>query len=558
MPISDFIGYVVGGSLTTSLQVRLTVSPEKVQEGSFVVIEGDPWIFYGLVVDLRLGSTDPRFADEQFETRVPDQIARMLLGQTLYTNAEVMPVLMQEAPAVDELSTGAKAGPGPVKTVPKHHDRVRLAHAGDIAAIFGAESEPKNFTIGYTREQGHPVVIDLEKFVQRSSGIFGATGTGKSFLTRMILAGLVQYDHASVLLFDMHNEYGFDDIASDTKTTVFGLASKFKSKVRVTALGRGAQIHGFSPDFNLEIAERDIEPADILLLAKELDLNDTADSVLGMLYASFGNKWFSEFRGMQRGKKFKDEEGKEFWAPDSVEAWAEKVGAHPSSAAALHRRLDKLFQADYIVEQPAADSLGGIIDSLQNDKHMVLSFGKHERDLDYLFVANIITRRIRDAWVRATDAFRSDRQKNKEPRPLVIVIEEAHKLLNREMGSQTIFSTIARELRKYFVTLLVVDQRPSQIYDEVMSQLGTRISGWLGDDTDIGAVLSGLASKDKLRGMLSHLQEKEEVLLLGWGVPMPLPVRSRRYDQQFWDDLLGKKANSGKDSVDDLKRGLGF
>jgi hypothetical protein len=39
--------------------------------------------------------------------------------------------------------------------------------------------------------------------------------------------------------------------------------------------------------------------------------------------------------------------------------------------------------------------------------------------------------------------------------------------------------------------------------------------------------------------MLSRLQPKEEVLLLGYGVPMPLPVRSRRYDEDFWKDLLG-------------------
>ena len=56
----------------------------------------------------------------------------------------------------------------------------------------------------------------------------------------------------------------------------------------------------------------------------------------------------------------------------------------------------------------------------------------------------------------------------------MIVVEEAHKLLNREMAAQTTFSTIAREMRKYYVTLLIIDQRPSQIYDEVMSQLGTR------------------------------------------------------------------------------------
>jgi hypothetical protein len=41
--------------------------------------------------------------------------------------------------------------------------------------------------------------------------------------------------------------------------------------------------------------------------------------------------------------------------------------------------------------------------------------------------------------------------------------------------------------------------------------------------------------------MLAKLQPKEEVLMLGWGVPMPIPIRSRRYDQQFWIDLIGEK-----------------
>ncbi len=115
-------------------------------------------------------------------------------------------------------------------------------------------------------------------------------------------------------------------------------------------------------------------------------------------------------------------------------------------------------------------------------------------DLDYLLVSNLLTRRIRAAWEKKTNEFRTHGKA--EPRPLIIVVEEAHKLMNREIASQTAFATIARELRKYYVTLLIVDQRPSQIYDEVMSQFGTRISGWLGDEDDIHAVLSGLSGRD--------------------------------------------------------------
>jgi hypothetical protein len=89
-----------------------------------------------------------------------------------------------------------------------------------------------------------------------------------------------------------------------------------------------------------------------------------------------------------------------------------------------------------------------------------------------------------------------------------------------------------------------------------MSQLGTRISGWLGDDDDIRAVLSGLAGREALRGMLARLQPKEEVLLLGWGVPMPLPVCSRRYDKKFWEELLGSA--SGKRGESEILEELGF
>ena len=74
---------------------------------------------------------------------------------------------------------------------------------------------------------------------------------------------------------------------------------------------------------------------------------------------------------------------------------------------------------------------------------MVLSFGGHESDLDYLLVSNLLTRKIRAAWEHKTNEFRSHGKA--EPRQLIIVVEEAHKLLNREMAAQTTFATIARE-----------------------------------------------------------------------------------------------------------------
>ena len=77
------IGYVVGGGLNENLHVRLTVPAQDVQEGGFVVIESGDWQFYGLVTDLQLGATDPRFADEQSEERLPPSWPALLHGQTL-------------------------------------------------------------------------------------------------------------------------------------------------------------------------------------------------------------------------------------------------------------------------------------------------------------------------------------------------------------------------------------------------------------------------------------------------------------------------------------------
>ena len=561
------IGYIIGGGLKESLRARLIVPSQEVQEGAFVVIPSGDWQFYGLVTDLQLGATDPRFADEQAETRLPAALAKALQGQTLFTNLEILPALMLERgpePGTPEYKTWLKEKgeqtphPLPVKTVPPHHAPVRMASGGDIAEIFGDPGAKGNFVIGYTREQGHPVCINLEKFVQRSAGVCGATGTGKSFLTRIVLAGLMHQARAAVLVFDMHNEYGYDDTASDSGMRVTGLKTKFASRVRVVGLGAGTTIRNSTPDFHLEIAMSDITPADIDLLTRELNLKETTPTTLHALTTSFGRDWFLHFKSMNRDEVDEEDEktGKvrKIPHPDSVARWANEAGVNVMAAEALHDKLRRLFDKGYIVEHPAADSVKEMIKALEAGQHVILSFGQaYETDLDYLLVSNLLTRKIKQVWERKTDDFRS--QGKNEPRQLVIVVEEAHKLLNHEIAAQTTFATIAREMRKYYVTLLIIDQRPSQISDEVMSQLGTRISGWLGDEDDIHAVLSGLSGRESLRGMLARLQPKEEVLLLGWGVPMPLPIRSRRYDDNFWKDLTGM---SGKKDEAQIIKELGY
>ncbi len=563
------LGYIVGGSLKSGLRVRLTVPADAVQEGGFVVCETPRYRYYGLVTDLQLGSTDPRFADEKSD-RLPAAIQGALYGKTLYTTLEMYSTLLLDLgpdltdPARAEWQARVDAGeenpgPKPVKTVPAHHAPVRPAGEADVAAIFGEEGD-KNFVIGHTIEQCYPVCLDLERFVKRSSGIFGATGTGKSFLTRMVLAGLMQTDVAAALVFDMHNEYGFDDQDSDRGTRVDGLKTLFRLKVDVGALGPGSMAGSNRPDFDVVLAADDFTIEDILLIGEKLNLTETSAATLSALERSFGNKWFSKFIAMDpTAEEIDPETGKKSPAPNSVAFWARQANVHEEAAKGLHRRLKPIYDKPYIVEKPAVDAVAEMVNRLDNGHHVILSFGRFEAEEDYLLVSNILTRRIRDRWVKSTEAYKSGVSVT-SPRPLVIVVEEAHKLLSPGVSRQTAFGTIAREMRKYNVTLLIVDQRPSGIDDEVMSQLGTRVTGWLGDEDDIRAVLSGLAGRDQLRGMLARLQEKEEVLLLGWGVKMPIPIRSRRYDKRFSDEMRGRAVPAAGETrrytLDDANRDL--
>ena len=128
---------------------------------------------------------------------------------------------------------------------------------------------------------------------------------------------------------------------------------------------------------------------------------------------------------------------------------------------ALYNRLSGLTRYHFLTEHSREDASARIIDHLERGQHVVLEFGRYGDDLSaYILVSNLLTRRIHQSYVQAKELASGGRRR--EPRPLVIVIEEAHKFLNPSVASQTIFGTIARELRKYNVTLMVIDQRPQR------------------------------------------------------------------------------------------------
>jgi DNA helicase HerA-like ATPase len=519
------VGVVVSGSLIGGLEMKLDewYSVEDVRAGKFVVIEGEKSRFFCMVTDVRLDATNQQvLADPPGEEE--DLMRQVLHGTATYGTVCLRPLLMTEK-AEKGIAESQEAHL--VKTIPIHFSVVCEAEEEDVNCIFGSEEfRPRYFHIGRPLDMETPICIDLEGFVERSNGIFGKTGTGKTFLTRLVLAGLIHKNRAVNLIFDMHSEYGWQatqESGSGRGNFVKGLKQLFGSKVSIFTLDpESARRRNVQSDFVVKIPYNQITVEDIASLADELNLNPTAVESAYLVVSKFGRDWLSTLIRQD---------------PKDIKDFADHVGAHPESISALHRKLKRLEKFDFLQEHVVEDAVYKIMEFLDKGTNIVLEFGQQSSFLCYMLVANILTRRIHDLYVMKTEQYLASRRPQDKPKQLIITIEEAHKFLNPVAARQTIFGTIAREMRKYFVSLLIVDQRPSSIDDEIMSQIGTRVTSLLSDEKDIAAVLTGVSNASWLRSVLASLDSKQQALLMGHAVPMPVVIRTRDYNNVFYAAL---------------------
>ena len=72
-----------------------------------------------------------------------------------------------------------------------------------------------------------------------------------------------------------------------------------------------------------------------------------------------------------------------------------------------------------------------------------------------------------------------------------------------------------------------------------MSQIGTRVTCLLDDESDIRAVFSGVSGASELRNVLAKLDTKQQALIMGHAVPMPVVVRTRDTTSAAYYEALG-------------------
>jgi hypothetical protein len=134
--------------------------------------------------------------------------------------------------------------------------------------------------------------------------------------------------------------------------------------------------------------------------------------------------------------------------------------------------------------------------------------------------------------------------RDEKTRPILLVCEEAHRYVPNEKNADgssvgRILSRIAKEGRKYGISLGLITQRPSDLAEGVLSQCGTIISMRLNNDRDQAFVKA--AMPEGARGFLDSIPalRNRECIICGEGVSIPIRVS--------FDDLEEMKRPASED-----------
>jgi DNA helicase HerA-like ATPase len=122
------------------------------------------------------------------------------------------------------------------------------------------------------------------------------------------------------------------------------------------------------------------------------------------------------------------------------------------------------------------------------------------------------------------------RQGRFKDRPLVVFLDEAHQFLGRVVGDDysstrlDAFGLIAKEGRKYGLTCVLATQRPRDIPQDVLSQLGTLFVHRLTNDQDRETVERACGDLDRGAAQFIPMLAPGEAVLIGPDLPAPVPI----------------------------------
>ena len=327
----------------------------------------------------------------------------------------------------------------------------------------------------YTFEEGAllpqneiPYILDLKSMHHYPHiGVFGGSGSGKSFGLRVVLEELMLQNIPTIVL-DPHFEMDFGEIASYMEEKSIDFTEKFK------CLQVGSHVGVKFEDLTAQDLKN--------LLHAASNLTDSMNNVVDILfksrdsYYSFSNRMQMLTEAQEEGSLDRIENRINSSSDnDERKAWMERRDLFISydktcpynSVRGIIWRLRRLGN-DGVFSKDIKE----IEDGLQHGKLIVIQGSTRILQVFSTYLLNNLYHKRRDY----KDAVYKKTAAEYFP-PFIIVTDEAHNFAPKgyDSPSKSILKEISQEGRKYGVFLILATQRPTLLDETITAQLNTKL-----------------------------------------------------------------------------------
>lgn len=498
--------------------------------GEFVLVEGQTGLVLGRIVDVGL-------RDAERKNLTTDQRGRPLdvIGTVQFLGTVTVDTL--------------RVAPG-IATYPRIGDRVYAAPHEFVARIprlqDGTPQQALTLALGVVRGAGEATVeVRPEKLFGRHCAVLGATGGGKSWTVGRIVEEVMQH-RSKVLLLDATSEYRTVASAGARHYHLGAPVHTAIESVRISLPANGFQESDFIALFEpagklqgpkLREAIRSLRLVHLVpscgpegVLRKE-NAEKAPIEDLFRRNAALLEDPATPFDVSKLARQLIQEcvSPTPYGRSDSA-VWGGVSSSDQTSCLPLAARIHSIVRStafEPVFGSPGrtfADCLRECLDDSEVKLMRVCLGGVSHEFRAREFIVNALGRAVLNE-ARAGRFAAS---------PLLVVLDEAHNFLGRAIGNEdgrvdlNAFELIAREGRKYGLNICLATQRPRDLTEGVLSQIGTLVVHRLTNDRDREVVERACGEIDRSAAAFLSSLRSGEAVIIGVDFPIPLTVQIRR------------------------------
>ncbi len=496
--------------------------------GEFVLIEGQQRLLIGRTTEIHLREPERRSVTRNFAGNA-DLDA---LGTIRLLGCVAMDDLRVEAGVDAYPRLGDRIYAAPHKLMSLLPQLVERNHD---------DAEPVTLELGAVGGGTDGVVrIRPERLLGRHCAVLGATGGGKSWTTARIIEECIKHKSKLVLI-DATGEYrGFSgstvrhchlgspvevaagSVASSVPPTSF-VESDFVALFEPAGKVQGPKLRAAIRSLRLATLRPLLAPDGFIRKIRQptrlVEAAERDPAVASRL---------DDPRQPFDVKHLVDQLEQEcVWPPRAGDSnWGQEDGNFSyclSLAARINGVLTSPAFACVFADNVGPGVTGAIDELIQGEGRLLridvsgLAYEFHAREI----IANVIGRHL---LTRAREGrFRQC--------PAVVVVDEAHNFLGRQLGGEDhvakldAFELIAKEGRKYGLNICLASQRPRDITEGVLSQMGTLIVHRLTNDRDREVVERACGEIDRAASAFLPNLRPGEAAVIGTDFPIPLTIK---------------------------------